>query len=100
LNHYEAEVRRRIANLVESVEGDQRRTRDLFHYVWTMMCVRRGLLRIVRELPSARGTRIVLEEVRTGRTRLVLRPAEIDPELEGLAIQALARILGEIKIAS
>jgi len=93
-------MRRRIATLVESVDGDQYRARELFHYVWTMMCVRRGLLRVVREDSSGGRTKILVEEVRSGQNRVVPRPVDLDPELEGLAVQALARILGEIKIAS
>lgn len=100
MNRSEAEIRGRIARLVESVQEDQTRSQELFHYVWTMVCVRRGLLRVTREI-SANGTvQLVLEEVRTGRQRVVQRPVGLDPELEGLAIQALGRILGEIKLAS
>jgi hypothetical protein len=100
MSQTEVEIRRRIATLVESVEDDQVRSRELFHYVWTMMCVRRGLLRIVREERNNGGVLLVLEEVSTGRHRLVPRPRDMDPDIEGLAVQALARILGTIKVAS
>ncbi|HLJ67902.1 MAG TPA: hypothetical protein VKX16_11135 [Chloroflexota bacterium] len=99
MNQREAEVKRRIASLVESVEDDQDGSKELFHYVWTMICVRRGLLRVVREVNGNGRTQLVLEEVRTGQHRIVPRPRGLDSEIEGLAVQALARILGEIKIA-
>ena len=92
------EMKRRIATLVESVEDDQVRSRELFHYVWTMICVRRGLLRTVREVHLNGRTQVVLEEVKTGRQRLVSKPNEMDSEIEGLAVQALTRILGEIRL--
>lgn len=95
---YEIEIRRRIAALVESVQEDPVRSQELFHYVWTMICVRQGLLRVVREVTNHGRTQMVLEEVRTGRHRLVTRPRELDTEIEGLAIQALTRILSEIKV--
>jgi hypothetical protein len=91
-------MRRRIAALVESVEDDQVRSRELFHYVWTMICVRRGLLRVVREVSLVGKVQVVLEEVKTGRQRLVSKPKEMDNEIEGLAVQALTRILGEIRL--
>lgn len=93
-------MRRRITELVDSVRDDRTRSNELFHYLWTMMCVRRGLLRVVREIHSSGTTQLVLEEVRTGQQRMVTRPREIDSDLEGLAVQALARILGEIQVAS
>jgi hypothetical protein len=93
-------MRRRIAALVESVQDDQARSQELFHYVWTMICVRRGLMRVTREVLTGGRTQLVLEEVRTGKTRLVSRPRELDSEIEGLAIQALTRILGEIKVGT
>lgn len=92
----EAEVRSRIAALVESVGSDQDRSRELFHYIWSMICVRRGLLRVVREINGTGRTQILLEEVRTGRSRLITRPRDMDSEIEGLAVQALTRILGEV----
>jgi hypothetical protein len=100
LNAGEIEVRRRIATLVESIQDDRVRSQELFQYVWTMICVRHGLLRIVREVRSRSRTQLVLEEVRTGQQRLVWRPEELDRDLEGLAVQALAGILGEIRVAS
>lgn len=100
VNSADVELRARIAHLVESVQDDQTRSRELFHYIWTMMCVKRGLLRVVREEDTHGGRRMVLEEPRTGRFRIVQRPENLDPDLEGLAIQALARILGSMKAAS
>jgi CxxC motif-containing protein len=87
------EVRDRIQLLVESVKGDPVRSNELFQYVWTMMCVRRGLLRVVREVTTRFGDQVVLEEVSTGNHRLVSRPYELDSDVESLAVQALARIL-------
>jgi hypothetical protein len=92
----EVDIRQRINTLVDSVKGDRARSQELFQYVWTMMCVRRGLLRVVREVRAHHGTQLVVEEVRSGRHHLVSRPHEIDSEIEGLAVQALARILGEL----
>lgn len=89
------EVRRRIATLVESVEGDRVRSSQLFEYVWSMMCVNRGLMRVVYEVRGRESTQLVLEEVGTGRSRRVVRPAELDSEVEGLAVQALSRILSQ-----
>lgn len=89
----EREVRRRIETLVESVKDDRTRSNQLFHYVWTMMCVRRGLLRVVREIHTNGTQQLLLEEVTTGQRRLVVRPGELDTEIEGLAVQALARML-------
>ncbi|GAC1444635.1 MAG: hypothetical protein NVSMB52_04150 [Chloroflexota bacterium] len=95
----EVEIRHRIGAFVESIQDDQRRSHDLFNYIWAMICVRRGLLRVVREIRTHDGIQVVLEEVRTGRNRVVSRPFELDSDVEGLAVQALARILGEIKVA-
>lgn len=92
-------MRSRIQLLMESVKDDPVRSSELFQYVWTMICVRRGLMRIVREIRSRDGAQLVLEEVKTGHHRLIARPAELDSEIEGLAVQALARILGEIPVA-
>jgi hypothetical protein len=89
-------MKRRIDTLVESMKDDQTRSNQLFHYVWTMICVRRGLMRVVREISTPDGVRLVLEEVRTGNHRMVARPDELDPQIEGLAIQALSRILGDV----
>jgi hypothetical protein len=98
LNANDVEMRQRIATLVESVQDDQTRSRELFHYVWTMICVRRGLLRVVREVRLNGKTQVVLEEVKTGRHRLVSKPAGMDSEIESLAVQALTHILGEIRL--
>jgi hypothetical protein len=99
LNQRELEMRQRIETLVESVRDDQTRSRQLFHYVWTMICVHRGLMRVVREVRTREGIQLVLEEVKTGQHRLVSRPVELDHEVEGLAVQALTKILGDINVA-
>ena len=99
LNRRELEMRQRIETLVESVKDDQTRSKQLFHYVWTMICVHRGLMRVVREVRTRGGIQLVLEEVKTGQHRLVSRPVELDHEVEGLAVQALTKILGEINVA-
>jgi hypothetical protein len=98
LNQHDLDVRQRIETLVESVKDDQARSRQLFHYVWTMICVHRGLMRVVREIRTREGIQLVLEEVKTGRHRLVSRPFELDHEVEGLAVQALTKILGDIDV--
>ena len=95
LNRDEVEMRHRIDRLVDSVKDDRQRSHQLFQYVWTMICVRQGLMRIVREVETGDATQIVVEEVRTGQRRIVSRPKELDTEMEGLAVQALARILNE-----
>jgi hypothetical protein len=95
VNADELAVRRRIDMLVESVRGDRTRSKQLFDYVWTMLCVQRGLLRIVREVETNGATQLVLEEVKTGQRRLVSRPLELDAEIEGIAVQALTRILDD-----
>jgi hypothetical protein len=99
LNHHELEMHQRIETLVESVRDDQTRSRQLFHYVWTMICVHRGLMRVVREVRTREGIQLVLEEVKTGQHRFVARPVELDHEVEGLAVQALTKILGDINVA-
>jgi hypothetical protein len=93
----EAEIRRRIAELVDSVKDDRARSQELFRYVWTMMCVRRGLMRVVREVHSADGMHLIVEEVKTGEHRVVPRPRELDHEIEGLAVQALSHILDQTR---
>lgn len=99
MSEYEYALRARIASLVESVQDDQQQSQELFQYVWSMMCVRRGLLRIVREHPTDSGEGVLLEEVRTGSVRRVNRPREMDPDLEDLAVDALSRILAEVRLA-
>ena len=89
----------RISEFVESVRNDRDRSNEIFHYVWTMICVRRGLMRVVRETRVSGRVQLLLEEVRTGRNRLVYRPAELDPDIEDLAIDALARMLGQDRLA-
>jgi hypothetical protein len=61
-----------------------------------MICVRRGLLRVVREMRVGDSDQLLLEEVRSGRQRIVTRPRELDREIEGLAVEALASIMGEL----
>lgn len=100
MNGHEVEVRQRIASLVDSVQDDRDRSQDLFQYVWAMMCVRRGLLRVVREVSTGSRHQLLLEEVRTGRQRVVVRPPELDGEIESLAVQAFAHIIGEIPASS
>ena len=95
----EYDLRGRISHLLQSIEGDKSRSNELFHYLWTMMCVRRGLMRVVREFPVLETRKIVLEEIKTGRERQVSRPEDLDPEIENLAVEALARIIGEMKLA-
>lgn len=95
----DGERQARISEFVESVRNDRDRSNELFHYVWTMICVRRGLMRVVRETRVSGRVQLVLEEVRTGRTRVVHRPPELDPDIEDLAIDALARMLGQDQLA-
>jgi len=56
-------------------------------------------MRVVREFSTLEARHVVLEEIRNGRQRLVAKPVGLDPEIETLAVEALARILGEIKLA-
>lgn len=95
----DGERQARISEFVESVRNDRDRSNELFHYVWTMICVRRGLMRVARETRVSGRVQLVLEEVRTGRTRVVYRPPELDPDIEDLAIDALARMLGQDQLA-
>jgi hypothetical protein len=95
----EEERQVRISEFVESVRNDRDRSNELFHYVWTMICVRRGLMRVVRETRVSGRVQLMLEEVRTGRNRVVYRPLELDPDIEDLAIDALARMLGQERLA-
>jgi hypothetical protein len=53
-------------------------------------------MRVVRVVEANDSIQLVLEEIKSGRQRLVLRPKELDSEIEGLAVQALTRILGDI----
>lgn len=89
----DSQIRERIAQLLESVEGDVARSDQLFQYVWSMVCVQHGLLRIVREVDSDDTIQIVLEEVKTGNTRIVAKPRGIDDDVEVLAVRALDGIL-------
>jgi hypothetical protein len=87
------DVHQRIGLLVESLKDDPVRANELFRYAWTMICVQRGLLRVIREIGTRDGVQLVLEEVSTGNRRVVSRPPGLEPELEPLAIRALARIM-------
>jgi hypothetical protein len=99
LNSAEHDLRGRISHLLQSIEDDTSRSNEVFHYLWIMTCVRRGLMRVVREFSTLEARHVVLEEIRNGRQRLVAKPVGLDPEIETLAVEALARILGEIKLA-
>lgn len=87
------DLQSRIDALVESVRGDDLRARHVFDYVWSMMCVNRGLMRVVRAVDGPEVTQLVLEEVRSGRHRVVSRPYGLDADIEGLAVEALFRML-------
>jgi hypothetical protein len=87
------QIQARIGLMVEAMKDDPSMSTELFQYLWSMLCVRRGLLRVVREVASRDGTQLVLEEISTGNCRFVARPAHLEPELEGLAVQALASMV-------
>jgi hypothetical protein len=87
------ELRRRIALLVEEMQGDHHRSHELFNYAWTMLCIEQNLMRVVRETWAHDTKCLVVEEVRSGRQHLVVRPSGLDAELEPLAVQALSHIL-------
>lgn len=89
----ERQVLDRIHLLVDSVRDDPTQSSELFQYVWAMVCVREGLMRVVRETETRGGCQVVLEERATGNHRIVARPACLDLEVEGLAVQALSHIL-------
>ena len=95
MNGDELAIHHRIATFMESLKGDRARSQQLFQYVWTMVCVRRGLMRVIGEDHANGSSRLLVETVKTGRRRLVYRPTDLDTEIEGLAVQALARILTE-----
>jgi hypothetical protein len=97
LTSTDVEIEQKINLLVESVKDDRVRANQLFQYVWSMICVRRGLLRVVRVTGNGEGYRLLLEEVQSGRQRVVIRPAGLDSDIEGLAIQALTRILSDVR---
>lgn len=86
-------IQGRIASVVEQAQVDPRDAHDLFNYAWAMVCVQQGLLRIVRELPATNPRQVLVEEVRSGRHRLVAKPAGLDGDVELLAVKAMARIL-------
>jgi hypothetical protein len=89
----DATIHSRIASMVEQAEVDPSHAHDLFNYTWTMVCVQRGLLRVVSEAPATLPYQIVVEEVRSGRHRLVAKPQGLDGDVEQLAVKAMARIL-------
>lgn len=93
MNECGSAIRGRIARVVEQAQGEPRHAHDLFNYTWTMVCVQRGLLRIVREVPATHPCQIVVEEVRSGRYRLVAKPPGLDGDVEQLAVEAMSRIL-------
>lgn len=86
------DTRRRIDRLVESVGRDRDQSNQLFQYVWTMVCVQRGLLRLVDKDPNEDGL-LEVEEVRTGRIRTILRPRDLDAQTERLAVLALSQMI-------
>lgn len=93
LNEYSSDIKQRITDVVESAKEDGGRSAEFFGYVWTMMCVKRGLMRVIDEIPDGSTMQLLVEEVRTGHHRLVARPRGVDRDIEGLAVQALDRIL-------
>jgi hypothetical protein len=97
LSRDDTELQHHIAQLIESVKDDRIQTNQLFQYVWTLMCVRRGLMRVLRVVQGEGARQLVVEEIHTGRLRIVARPPGLDAEVEGLAVQALARILSDVK---
>ena len=64
-------VQERIALLVSRIQDDRARSSELFNYTWTMLCVRRGLMRVVRETWVADTKQLVVEETRSGRQHIV-----------------------------
>ncbi len=90
---HNSSIRVRIAAVVQQAELDARHAHDLFNYTWAMVCVEQGLLRIVKDLPAAGPGQIVVEEVRSGRHRVVTKPLGLDGDVERLAVGAMARIL-------
>jgi hypothetical protein len=90
----QGDLQRRIDDLLESVKGDRRAADELFQYTWTMVCVQRGLMRVVDEMRLEDRPQLVVEEVRSHRQHVVYRPIGIDPDVEKLAVSALARLLG------
>jgi hypothetical protein len=97
LTRTDSDLLYRIALLVESIKDDRRRTNELFQYVWTLICVRRGLMRVIRVVHGETSRQLIVEEIQTGRLRIVASPPELDAEVEGLAVQALARILNDAR---
>jgi hypothetical protein len=88
----ENDARRKIDGLLQSVQDDRARSNSLFQYLWTVMCIDRGLLRVVEER-SQGGEFLIVEEAGTGRRRRVARPCQLDAYTEGLAVQALSRLI-------
>lgn len=93
MSEADGSLRARIASVVQGAEGDRTRTQDLFQYAWTMVCVQRGLMRVVREMTANDSSQLVVEEVRSGRLRMVAKPQGLDADVERLAVEAMATIL-------
>lgn len=92
VSEQENDARRKIDGLLQSVQNDRARSNSLFQYLWTVMCVDRGLLRVVEER-SQGDEFLIVEEAGTGRRRRVPRPCQLDAYTEGLAVQALSRLI-------
>jgi hypothetical protein len=85
----ERDVRRQIATALDGLRLDRDGSKTLFEYVWTIMCIRRGLLIIVDEDRDY----VLVEEQSTGRRRRVARPVALDAQTEGLAVEALSHLI-------
>ena len=86
------QIQARIGLMVEAMKDDPSMSTELFQYLWSMLCVRRGLLRVVREVASRDGFNSCSRNV-TGNRRFVARPAHLEPEPGGAAVQALASMV-------
>jgi hypothetical protein len=89
----DATLHDRIVMLVDSASDNRASTDQFFTYAWTMLCVRRGLMRVVREVSSNNRTHLIVEEARTGRLRVAVKPGGLDDDTEALAVQAFADML-------
>ncbi len=87
------DLRGRIANLVDSAQDDRAAGSRLFSYTWAMVCVDQGLMRVVREITLESESHLIVEEIRTGRQRVIAKPRDLDADVELLAVEAMARIL-------
>lgn len=86
------DLRRRIAWVLDSAHQSRHGSHQLFDYLWSMICVESGLLKVVGSDQGIAGS-VILEEARSGNQRVIRRPHGLDPEVENLGIQALRRIL-------